>query len=789
MMASLISSPAFAGGPLIVNPATKKAYAYGPGTIQVYYDSGDLATGIWNWNVDPAVQLTLDNSVGKHLVEKGYADWSAIPSSSVRATVVGDFASVGLPNIRGANAEQVIGTYNGGGIYVIFDADGTVMTDFFGVSPNVLGISSPEFAVDGTTTLTESWTVLGGQVIDGGDTDGSNYQGVATHEFGHSLGLAHTQTNGAAFFYAPWGENVGPASCSALPYPANLTSDDVETMYPFSNPTLGGTGLAQANIHTLDDIAAISDLYPGPGWPNAYGTITGKILDVDGKTQLTGVNVIARNLADPYAGANSTMSGEWTQGLLGPDGSYIIHGLKPGAQYVVYTDAIFAGGFPTEPMWFLPGPERFYNGPPPPKSTQFTSCQYQVITAKAAVASKADIQFERIAGAPVIYNLGYGTFISDVSGDGSVAVGSYGRTGPLFRWTAKNGIAQMPNVLSSDANLFISRNGQYMATNLLSQNNVDLGAFRWDAKNGWLPSASIGSCDDVKTYTWGVTNDGSVYGMAYKDCNSYQGFRWNPSAGLALLPAATKKDDGTPSNSRPNRVSADGSTIVGWEETMTRVTLQDDWGGGTSEWVDRVASFTHNGQPNIILNAIGDTMDEATAVSSDGKVIAGSQYFHDSPVGAGWYKAVDASELTYIGPLYDTTATDPLALSRDGSLMAGFAGNAFFDFSAGPFLYSKQLGMVDLNQFLKLQGANLGTANNNLWTPMAMSEDGSVIGGWAYGNLGNFGWVVQIPKAFVCHISTNNPGKGHTLSVPFPDTFNQHLAQGDIAGPCQDYQP
>src|SRR4030095_1034468 len=104
---------------------------------------------------------------------------------------------------------------------------------------------------------------------------------------------------------------------------------------------------------------------------------------VDGKTLLTGVNVIARNIADPYTDASSTMSGEWTQGMFGPDGTYTIHGLKPGAAYVIYVDSIQAGGFPTPPMWFLPGPEKFYNGPQKGKVTSFNSCQYQTITGAA----------------------------------------------------------------------------------------------------------------------------------------------------------------------------------------------------------------------------------------------------------------------------------------------------------------------------------------------------------------------------------------------------------------------
>ena len=38
-----------------------------------------------------------------------------------------------------------------------------------------------------------------------------------------------------------------------------------------------------------------------------------------------------------------------TQGLLGPDGSYTLHGLKPGAQYVFYLDAALPVAIPTPP--------------------------------------------------------------------------------------------------------------------------------------------------------------------------------------------------------------------------------------------------------------------------------------------------------------------------------------------------------------------------------------------------------------------------------------------------------
>ena len=205
--------------------------------------------------------MVFDNAVGAQLVRNGYGSWSKVPTASVGAYVAGNFAKKGLPNINESNVGLIIGKSNGRGIYVIFDTNGHILQDYLGAPDGVLGVSSPQYSIEGTTIITESWTVLNGSVIDPKDVGAAAFQGVATHEFGHSLGLAHTQVNGAAVFY---GDAPGPASCAALPYAVGPTRADVETMYPYIDPTPGtGTGVAQGNVHTLDSMAGISDLYPG----------------------------------------------------------------------------------------------------------------------------------------------------------------------------------------------------------------------------------------------------------------------------------------------------------------------------------------------------------------------------------------------------------------------------------------------------------------------------------------------------------------------------------------------
>ena len=292
----------------------RSSAAHWEGAVKVYTDLGTLGV--------------VDNTLANQLVSNSLQQWSSVPTSSFRAKVVGTTGDLGLGDITGANAGSVIGADNGGGIHVIFDGDGSVLRDFIGVGDGVLGIATPEFLeAEGSTRIVEGWVIITaeGEGVEEVVT-GAPLSGVITHEFGHAIGLAHSQTNGLYYRNQPieaWGlpagsEHAGPDQCASnvTTYP---TSEQVETMYPFIDPypwspTYNSPGMATVNV--ADDKAALSSLYPAPGYRQKTGTIAGRVVAKDGASQLTGVNVIARNVANPFD-AISRITGDRTQGTVG----------------------------------------------------------------------------------------------------------------------------------------------------------------------------------------------------------------------------------------------------------------------------------------------------------------------------------------------------------------------------------------------------------------------------------------------------------------------------------------
>jgi hypothetical protein len=231
---------------------------------------------------------------------------------------------------------------------IVFDETGEIFDLLFGPGSGVRGFAGPEWLDPATCTILEGRAFLNGPTL----TNPTVALDIMVHETGHFQNLAHTVVNGQIAL----GDHLGPSPFNT--FPLGTLVDRIETMYPFYFGIAAGTRTPDP-----DDRAILSTLYPEPGFFASTGTISGSVLGPTGVARLTGVNVIARNVANPIVDAVSAISSDFTdEAAQGRPfvGEYTIHGLTPGASYAVYTDGIFVGGFSTRLL--QPQIEELYNG-------------------------------------------------------------------------------------------------------------------------------------------------------------------------------------------------------------------------------------------------------------------------------------------------------------------------------------------------------------------------------------------------------------------------------------------
>ena len=325
----LPQSVVFAGGPLVVGGPT-----FGLSGTPLLWDN---STPI-GYRVDggPLSQKpnggpeVIANVAGVTRVNSLFGKWAAVRTANLSfSSLAGGILPVGSftgPDVKsaqdflavqgdlsGLNPPDPASCGGGGQSPIIFDADGTIF-DALGLPPEVIGFAFLCDLNPTTGKIVSAGAVLNGRFQDGiNDPSSNNFELTAaefdeafTHEFGHFLGLGHSQINIQVLEKLIAGQT-------------NACSNDEAAGMPLMFPILGvcpaktSIGLP---ILAPDDLAWISKLYPQPttssgkqSFASAYGTVTGTVFFSDGITPAQGVNIIARNVNSPTANAVSAVSG------------------------------------------------------------------------------------------------------------------------------------------------------------------------------------------------------------------------------------------------------------------------------------------------------------------------------------------------------------------------------------------------------------------------------------------------------------------------------------------------
>ncbi|MFO0897495.1 MAG: PA14 domain-containing protein [Pirellulales bacterium] len=309
-------------------------------------------------------------------------------------------------------------------------------------------------------------------------------------------------------------------------------------------------------------------------------------------------------------------------------------------------------------------------------------------------------RWTREEGMTPLGDLPEGAFISSATGvsfDGTVIVGAgtTKRGAEAFRWTPENGMQGMgiPDWATLSAAFDVSGDGQ----RTLGQDHFDVfqgGGNYWSfvaPPSG--PFARIENPPGVRSNLGvAISRDGKVVVGASNrivgDSVLESPFRWSEQTGLVEL------DNSPNSFARVFDVSADGSRIVGqFSRAGTAVpAIWDPFHG----FRDLQAILSQD--PAVAAALAGWKLEQATAISDDGKVVAGAGI---DPQGhrAGWRAELDPEPPLSLLP-GDANLDSVVDLQDFGLLKAHFGRQGFWyqgDFDANAAINLNDFGILKAN--------------------------------------------------------------------------------------------
>jgi len=287
----VVCGQSHAGGPLAVagtvfNPAVDgKALAW-DSTSAVSYrtpNAGNLGK--------------LDNATASARVQTLFKVWEDVSTSNIRFQNAGPIQNVGAYQGGAVNSAAKFNAVDGScgnGLQspIVFDADGSLFTQL-GLDADVIGFAGPCSVDLGTGHITAAEAVLNGKWIDNNRSNreltDNQFDETFVHEFGHFIGLDHSQISVAVLGQPP--DHCSVDLLAALP-----------VMFPFAHCQARAD--ASLPILSADDQAWISMLYPETTndppnkherFDQKYGVISGKVVFSDAQSLAQGVNVLAED--------------------------------------------------------------------------------------------------------------------------------------------------------------------------------------------------------------------------------------------------------------------------------------------------------------------------------------------------------------------------------------------------------------------------------------------------------------------------------------------------------------
>jgi len=326
---SMFSTTVTAGQPWIAS-STGTPYHWNAGIVKWTYTNNDLTESVTNHQ---AMQM----------VEDAFATWT---NAGILKAGIGKVKTATLQPVKvGQLSDKVTkdnyittffcddvdlyfttgdSSYCGAALkipsVVVFDKDGSIVADWCATRgacdpTSIMAYTMPLILDPYSPQILHSMVILNGPMLT--KQGQAEFNASVVHEIGHLFGLDHSGLNDG--FATIHEEGANPKFKEGM-------GTSIPTMYPICNAE-------ESTLH-MDDVVAISSIYPNDNFSKEFCMITGKIVDSEGKG-IQGLEVEAHSTDNDFGtNAVSTMTGADFP-VPTQTGHYYLRGIIPGKTYTV----------------------------------------------------------------------------------------------------------------------------------------------------------------------------------------------------------------------------------------------------------------------------------------------------------------------------------------------------------------------------------------------------------------------------------------------------------------------